>query len=72
MRWDIRPTQSRDEGIPEWGKEEPEPDSDEQNPTSRRNYGNRTVGPWVLGIYKSKSDVRFIVIPDRRAAFNIM
>lgn len=44
-----------------------DPDFDEQNPKSRYNYGNGTVGPWVLGIHKSKSEVRFIVIPDRRA-----
>ncbi len=34
---------------------------------SRYNYVNRLSGPSVLGIYQSKENVRFIVIPDRSA-----
>jgi len=33
---------------------------------NKRNYGNRVIGPWVFGIYKSKERVRFFVIPDRK------
>ncbi len=31
----------------------------------RTNYGRRVRGPWVLGLSKSKNEVRFYIIPDR-------
>lgn len=36
--------------------------------TLRNNYGTLVKVPWVLGLYKSKFDVWFILIPDRRGA----
>jgi len=35
---------------------------------SKRNHGNRILGPWVVGLYKSAEQVRFKVVPDRKAA----
>lgn len=32
----------------------------------KNNYGTKINGPWVLGIYKSASEVRFILVDDRR------
>ena len=33
----------------------------------KNNYGSQVNGPWVLGVYESCCNVRFIVIPDRRS-----
>ena len=33
--------------------------------TWRTNYGKQVIGPWVVGVYKSKCPVRFIIVPDR-------
>ena len=52
----------------DWGEESPEPDEQEPCPVRGKNYGRRIVGPWVLGLYKSSSEVRFVVIPDRSGA----
>ena len=30
------------------------------------NYGDQVTGPWVLCIYKSKENQRFVVLPDRK------
>lgn len=35
--------------------------------TGRTNNSNQVIGTWVLGIYKSKQDKRFIDVDDRRA-----
>ena len=35
--------------------------------TRKNNYGDQVIGPWVLGIYQSASNVRFIVVPDRKS-----
>ena len=34
----------------------------------RASYGNSVVGPWVLGLYFDKHNVRYFVVPDRSAA----
>lgn len=51
-----------------WRVDVPTADEDESNPLPSRNYGNRELGPWVVGLYQSKTNVRFKVVPDRRAA----
>lgn len=37
----------------------------------RNNYNDTIQGPWVLGIYQSATQVRFIVVPDRSASTSI-
>ena len=54
--------------LPDWHLEEPSPTAEENQPTSSRNYGNKIVGPWVVGLYQSKENVRFVIVPDRTAA----
>jgi len=51
-----------------WGGDVPPPDEDEPDPRPERNYGNRELGPWVVGLYQSKNNVRFKVVSDRKAA----
>lgn len=48
------------------GEKEAQAEEDCARVTSKRNYGNRVIGPWVFGIYWSRNCVRFIVIPDRK------
>ena len=39
-----------------------------QNKSRKRaSYGNHVVGPWVLGLYYDKHNVRYFVVPDRSA-----
>ena len=54
--------------LPDWHGEVPLSTEEELNPTSRRIYGNCIAGPWVVGLYKTKDNVRFVVVPDRTAA----
>ena len=35
--------------------------------TGRTNNGNKVIGPWVLGMYSTSTEKRFIVILDRSA-----
>ena len=42
-------------------------DGSQDGALRKNNYGNRSDGPWVLGIYLSPSQVRFIVISNRSA-----
>lgn len=37
-------------------------------PTHRNNYKERVVGPWVVGGYKNRSEVRFFIVPDRKGS----
>ena len=55
--------------MAQWGSVDPSSGEDEleRRPTFRTNYGKRVVGPWVLGVYKSCSEFRFFIIPDRKA-----
>ncbi len=34
--------------------------------TYRTNYGSRVVGPWVVGMYKSASEVGFFIVAGRK------
>ena len=34
---------------------------------TRASYGNAVVGPWVVGMYYNKFNVRYFVVPDRSA-----
>ena len=52
----------------DWGEESTEPDEQEPCPVKGKHYGRRIVGPWVLGLYKSSLEVRFLVIPNRSGA----
>lgn len=54
--------------MPDWNKEGPDPDSNDPRPTSKRTYGNLMKFAWVLGLYKSTKEVRFVVIEDRKAS----
>ncbi len=40
----------------------------EPNPSPSRNYRNRVSGPWVVGIYLNKFNIRFIEVKDRTVA----
>ena len=37
------------------------------NFSRKNNYGTEVNGPWVFRIYKSSEEVRFVLVPDRRA-----
>ena len=53
-----------------WGSADPSEDENEEfdgPPIRRRNYGSRVVGPWVVGLYKNRHEVRFFIVPDRRS-----
>ena len=54
--------------IANWGSEQPNPDSEESNPQSKRNYGNRVQGPWVVSICQGSDKVRCFVVQDRKAS----
>ncbi len=52
--------------LANWGSVDPETDYEDGDeflvrPTFRTNYGKRVVGPWVLGIHKSRAKYRFIL-----------
>lgn len=75
-RWDKKPKgefqaqkEMQEEEIEiknaDWGAVEPEKDKDEPKPSRNRNYGNRVMGPWVVGLATS-DEVRFFVAPDRK------
>lgn len=49
-------TQSQD--VPDWRSNEPR---------NNRNFGNRIVGPWVVGITQGKNKVRCFIVEDRKA-----
>lgn len=49
----------------EWQSVDPDPCNTEPKPSSKRNYGNRVIGPWVVGI-ASSSEVRFFVVENRK------
>ena len=51
-----------------WGSDDPSSSDDELEPlrTWRTNYGSRVLGPWVVGIYRNKNDVRFFIVQDRK------
>lgn len=51
-----------------WGKDRVPIQKEEANLRSGRNYGRRIVGPWVVGLYQSRTNVRFVVVPDRKKA----
>ena len=34
---------------------------------NKQNFGDRVIGPWVLGIYRSREKVRFVVVNDKKA-----
>ena len=34
----------------------------------RTNYSSRVVGPWVVGLYKSKDEVSFYTVKDRKSS----
>ena len=34
----------------------------------RNNYQQRVPGPWVVGVYKSRIEVRFFIVNDRKAS----
>lgn len=52
--------------VPNWGTDTAPADSDETTPSFNRNYGKRVMGPWVVGIYQGKTNMRFVVVPDRK------
>ena len=54
--------------LSDWSIDMPPPDEDKSNPNSRRNYGNRVLGPWVFGIFQNRKNVRFFVVSDRKAS----
>lgn len=49
----------------DWTEEVPTPNSEEAVPRSERNYGRRTNGLWVVGIYRDADNVRFVEVPNR-------
>lgn len=61
LAWDRR-TQ-----LPNCHEEQPDPTAEESIPSSRRNFGRRAVGPWVVGQYQDKENVRFVVVEDMTA-----
>ena len=55
-----------------WGSVEPGDDDSVEDQfkkktgTYRKNYGSRILGPWVFAMYKSTSEMRFSIVPDRK------
>lgn len=66
LKWDR--SQNLQGQLPNWHEEAAPVSQKETQPTSSRNYGNRVVGPWVVGLYESNEKVRFIVVPDRKGS----
>lgn len=57
--------------LESWGSVDPSDDDGDEfsgRPTRKNNYGQRVVGPWVVGLYKSKKEVRFYIVPDRKGS----
>ena len=57
--------------LAEWGSVDPPVHAGgefAEKPTRRTNYGEQVVGPWVVGLYKSNTEVRFEIVPDRSAS----
>ena len=58
-------------GLTKRGSTDPSQDEGDEfseRTAYRRNYGKRVVDPWVVGVYKSDSEVRFFMVSDRTGA----
>lgn len=41
--------------------------TDGSKPTGKDNYGIQIQGPWVLGLYQSTENIRFVLVSDRKS-----
>ena len=39
-----------------------------ERPSFHKNYNQRIPGPWVVGVYKSRAEVRFFIVRDRKSS----
>ena len=44
-----------------------DPGDELKRPVRPSSYGDKIIGPWVVGVYKNKNEFRFFVVPDRKS-----
>lgn len=64
--WDKKPRGENEAREEMRSEAEVDDENDPPNCTSGlRNHGSRVLGPWVVGVYLSPTQVRFQLVPDR-------